>query len=78
VEGGKAEIIFSEAWPLLVLAGISLPVVKAEHLIALKVFVMNNDPERAQREMADAQQFLRLPGIDHKEVRQYFRAIRPN
>ena len=46
--------------------------VKAEHLIALKVFVMNNDPERAQREMADAQHFLRLPGIDQKEVRQYF------
>jgi len=72
VEGGTAETILSEAMPLLVLEGVSLPVVKAEHLIALKVFAMKNDPERTLREMADLQQLLRLPGIDHDEVRQYF------
>jgi DNA-binding MarR family transcriptional regulator len=67
-----AATIFSETRPLLVLEGMPLPVVKAEHLIALKVFAMKNDPERPLREMAHLQQLLRLPGIDHKEVRRYF------
>jgi len=72
VEGETAETIFSEIRPLLVLEGLSVPVVKAEHLIALKVFAMKNDPERTFREMADLQQLLRLPGLDHKEIRGYF------
>ena len=72
VEGETAETIFSETRLLLVLEGLSVPVVKAEHLIALKVFAMKNDPERTFREMADLQQILRLPGIDHEEVCGYF------
>ena len=54
------------------IGGYSVSVVKAEHLIALKVFAMKNDSERAFREMADLQQLLRLPGIDREEVRGYF------
>jgi hypothetical protein len=72
VEGETAQTIFSQARPILVLEGLSISVVKAEHLIALKVFAMKNDPERVMREMADLQQLLRLPGIDQEEVRQYF------
>lgn len=72
VDGETAETIFSEARPLLVLESLSIPVVKAEHLIALKVFAMKNDPERAFREMADLQYLLRLPGLDHEEVRGHF------
>lgn len=72
VEGETAERMFSETRPLLILEGLTIPVVKAEHLIALKVFAMKNDPERTFREMADLQQLLRLPGINHREVREYF------
>ncbi|NWG02068.1 MAG: nucleotidyltransferase [Syntrophaceae bacterium] len=72
VEGETADVILSEAKPLLVLDDISVPVVRAEHLIALKVFAMKNDPERSFREMADLQYLLKLPGLDMEEIRGYF------
>lgn len=72
VDGETAERIFAETRPLVVLEGVAIPVVKAEHLIALKVFAMRNDPERTLQEMADLQQLLRLPGIDRQEARRYF------
>ena len=72
VEGETADIILSEARPLLVLDDISVPVVRAEHLVALKAFAMKNDPERSLREMADLQYLLKLPGLDLEEIRGYF------
>lgn len=72
VEGETAETILSQSKPVLVLEDVRLPVVRAEHLIALKVFAMSNDPERVFREMADLRQLLRLPGIDYDEVLEYF------
>ncbi len=72
VEGETAEIIFSGTRDLLVLEDLSIPVVRPEHLIALKVFALKNDPKRSFREMADIQHLLELPGIDRDEVRGYF------
>jgi hypothetical protein len=63
----------SRIWsPSLLIDDISVPVVKVEHLIALKVFAMKNDPERSFREIADLQYLLGLPGLDMEEVRGYF------
>ncbi len=72
VEGETANQLFAESRPLLELEGYLLPVVKVEHLIALKVFAMKNDPERVFQEMADLQHLLRVPEIDLSEVRGYF------
>lgn len=72
VEGETADLILSETRLLLLLDDISIPVVRPEHLIALKVFAMKNDPERSFREMADLQYLLRLPGLDLEEIRGYF------
>ena len=72
VEGETADTILSEARPLFLIDDLSVPVVRAEHLIALKVFAMKNDPERTFREMADLQYLLRLPGLDVEEIRGYF------
>jgi len=72
VEGETADTILSEARPLFLIDDLSVPVVRAEHLIALKVFAMKNDPERVFREMADLQFLLRLPGLDGEEIRGYF------
>jgi hypothetical protein len=47
-------------------------VVRAEHLIAMKVFAMSNDPDRAFREMGDLHYHMNLPGIDDREVKAYF------
>jgi hypothetical protein len=43
-----------------------------EHLIAMKVHAMKNDPSRTLREMADIQFLLSLPSVDEAEVRAYF------
>ena len=72
VEGETADTILSEVNPLLVLDDISMPVARVEHLIALKVFAMRNDPERSLREMADIQFLLKLPDLDLEEIRGYF------
>jgi hypothetical protein len=72
VEGETADIILSEAKLLLLLDDLSVPVVRPEHLIALKVFAMKNDPERSMREIADLQYLLKLPGLDSEEIRGYF------
>jgi len=74
VEGETADVMLSEARPSLLMDDLSVPVVRAEHLIALKVFAMKNDPERFFREMADLQYLLELPGLDQEEVRGYFKA----
>jgi hypothetical protein len=72
VAGDTAETIFAGASPILLLEDLSIPVARPEHLIALKLFAMKNDPERSFREMADIQQLMELPGIDRDEVRRYF------
>lgn len=72
VKGDTADAILSEARPLLLFEGLYLPVVRAEHLVALKVFAMKNVPERSFREMADLKYLLTLPGIDINEIKKYF------
>ncbi len=49
---------------------IQLP--KPEHLAALKVLAMKNDPSRTYQEMADIRFLLNLPGVDQQEIRSYF------
>ncbi len=72
VTGETANLIFAGTRALLLLENLTLPVVRPEHLIALKIYAMKNDPQRTFREMADIEQLLRLPGIDEDEVRGYF------
>ena len=45
---------------------------RAEHLIALKVQAMKNDPRRAPGDLADVHFLLGLPGVDRAEARGYF------
>ena len=45
---------------------------KPEHLAAMKVLAMKNDPSRTFRELADIQFLLTLPGVNRDEVRQHF------
>lgn len=72
VSGKTADEIFSSIQYRVALGKRDLPVVKPEHLIALKVFAMKNDPSRTFREMADLEYLMRLDGIDLEEVRRIF------
>ena len=63
--------IFSQA-RLATLGGMSVAVPKPEHLAAMKIHAMKNDPSRAFQEMADIQFLMKLPGVDRNEIRAYF------
>jgi hypothetical protein len=52
--------------------GHSIPLPKPEHLAALKVLAMKNDPARTFQELADIRFLLSLPGVDRHEIKGYF------
>ena len=72
VKGKTAEEIFMQTRKILILGDIAIPVVRPEHLVALKVFAMKNDPKRALREMADIEHLLGLAEIETEMAKKYF------
>ena len=71
VDRDTEDKIFAEARSVS-LAGNHVVVPKPEHLIAMKIHAMKNDPSRAFQEMADIQFLMRLPGVDRERIRGYF------
>jgi hypothetical protein len=49
-----------------------VPVPKPEHLAAMKVHAIKNDPARRHQELADIRFLMSLPGVDRGEIRRYF------
>lgn len=72
VFGDTAHVLFENATTKLLFRGISVPVPRPEHLAAMKIVAMKNDPKRSFQEMADIQFLLGLPKIDEDEIRSYF------
>ncbi|MHB8872611.1 MAG: hypothetical protein ACYC8T_02895 [Myxococcaceae bacterium] len=72
VDSQTAELMFGAARQVAFLSGKHVPVPKPEHLAAMKILAMKNDPTRALQEMADIQFLLGLPGVDEDEIRRYF------
>lgn len=52
--------------------GMMVPVARPEHLIAMKVFAMQQNPARQQRELADIRGLAELAGISSDTVRNIF------
>jgi hypothetical protein len=72
VDRETAERLFPVCSRRLRLGERDAPVPRAEHLAAMKVQAMRNDPSRLLQDLADVQYLLRLPGTDRAEVRGYF------
>ena len=72
VSGETSRLLFAGGGTVLRLGARTVPVPRAEHLVAMKVHAMRNDPSRTLREMADIQFLMRLPGVDDGEIRAYF------
>jgi hypothetical protein len=72
VGGESARLLFDQCTRVLDLGERHLPVPRPEHLAAMKVQAMKNDPSRTLQEMADIQFLLRLPGVDEEAIRGYF------
>ena len=67
-----SRILFGAGGAVLRLGGREVRVPRPEHLAAMKVHAMRNDPSRTLQEMADIRFLLGLPGVDREEIRGYF------
>lgn len=72
VDSETAERLFRSPGATLRLGDRELRVPRAEHLAAMKVHAMKNDPGRRFQEMADIRFLLQLDGVDSEEIRGYF------
>jgi hypothetical protein len=54
--------------------GRPIPVPRPEHLVAMKVHAMKQDPARTWQEMADIGYLVTLEGVDRAEIEGYFQA----
>jgi Nucleotidyl transferase AbiEii toxin, Type IV TA system len=73
VDPSTADAIFKETQRRLVLKDLELPVVSAEHLIAMKLFAVQSNPERRFKDFADIREILKHATCDMRKVREYFR-----
>ena len=72
LEDHTADLLFARAVKTRILPGVEMLVPAPEHIAAMKVQAMKNDPTRTLKEMADIQYLLQLPGVDEAEIRRYF------
>ncbi len=72
VSGETRKQLFLGARERLSLGGRAALVPRAEHLIAMKVQAMKNDPARSFQDLADIRSLLLLPHVDAAEVEGYF------
>jgi hypothetical protein len=72
VGGDTARQVFSNLRIVDGPADLRIPVPRPEHLAAMKIFAIKNDPERRLAELEDIRFLLSLDDIDRDEVRGYF------
>jgi len=72
VDGETAARLFPRCERRLELGERVVPVPRAEHLAAMKVQAMRNDPSRLLQDLADVRYLLEQPGTDRNEIRGYF------
>jgi hypothetical protein len=64
--------VFTETRRLAGPGPIETPVARPEHLIAMKVQAMKNDPSRRFQDLEDIRFLVALPGVDLDSVRERF------
>jgi hypothetical protein len=72
VAGETARLLFASARQTLGIGRIRVSVPSPEHLVAMKVHAIKNDPSRTFRELADIQFLVSLPDVDQEQIRTYF------
>ena len=72
VRGETADKLFAGCRQTPGPGGLTVPVPRPEHIAALKVAAMKNDPDRIFRDQEDIRFLLSLPDVDRAEIRGYF------
>jgi hypothetical protein len=73
VEGITADDIFNSTKNRLILNDIMLPVVSAEHLVAMKLFAIKNNPDRKFKDLSDIKEILSHTTYNKKTIKKYFK-----
>lgn len=74
VSGETAGRLFAARNRRSLVPGRLVPVPRPEHLAAMKIHALKNDPGRRHQELADIRFLMGLPGVDRDEIRGYFEA----
>jgi len=72
VDPATGRQVFDGAVVREALPGLEIAVPRAEHLVAMKVRAIKNDPTRRFQDLADVQALMRGADLDRAEVRGYF------
>lgn len=72
VSGETADRLFGEARTATLDDGATVRVPRPEHLAAMKIFAIRNDPTRKFSELADVAHLAGLPGVDRESIRREF------
>lgn len=72
VEGDTADRIFAGVRRVAGPRGSTIPVPSPEHLAAMKVLAMSNDPHRAFQEQSDIRHLITSAGADREEIRRQY------
>jgi len=73
IGGETANIVFKSTKKKLIFENLELPVVSPEHLIALKLFAIQNEPDRKYRELADIKEIFQLTNLDMDTIQVLFK-----
>ncbi len=72
VRGATADALFADVRVVDGPDGGTIPILRAEHLAAMKIFAIKNDPSRTLSELEDIRFLLTLEDVDRNEIRSYF------
>lgn len=72
LEGTTADAIFRKTERKVLFEQITIPVVSAEHLIAMKLFAAKNNEHRRLKDLSDIMEIISSVNIDKNIVKQYF------
>ena len=73
VEGTTADDIFKSTKNRMIFKDFSVPVVSAEHLVAMKLFAIQNNSERKFKDFSDIKEILLHTTYNKSVVREYFK-----
>ena len=72
IDNHTAETIFNGVKKLPILENLEVPIIRPEHLIALKLFAIANDPQRKYKEFADIKELCKLTDVNRSQIQKYF------
>lgn len=72
VDPATAEKLFAAAEDRPILAEVTAPVARPEHLAMMKAIAMKSSPQRVLFDAEDVRMLLTVPGVDRAQVRDYF------